>query len=164
MYPMTRKYKLSIMDKKILRELQQKGRITFAELANRVGLSTSPCLERVKRMEREGVISGYTALLNPKYFKAGLVVFVQIRLARTAQDIFEDFKSAAARLDEVQECYLVSGNFDYLIKARVEDMDAYRKFLGETLLTLPGVQESTSYVVMEQVKETMNVPIYLGAG
>ncbi|MAJ86812.1 MAG: winged helix-turn-helix transcriptional regulator [Cellvibrionales bacterium TMED148] len=161
---MTRKYKLSIMDKKILRELQQKGRITFAELANRVGLSTSPCLERVKRMEREGVISGYTALLNPKYFKAGLVVFVQIRLARTAQDIFEDFKSAAARLDEVQECYLVSGNFDYLIKARVEDMDAYRKFLGETLLTLPGVLESTSYVVMEQVKETMNVPIYLGAG
>ena len=164
MYLMTRKYKLSIMDKKILRELQQKGRITFAELANRVGLSTSPCLERVKRMEREGVISGYTALLNPKYFKAGLVVFVQIRLARTAQDIFEDFKSAAARLDEVQECYLVSGNFDYLIKARVEDMDAYRKFLGETLLTLPGVLESTSYVVMEQVKETMNVPIYLGAG
>ena len=161
---MTRKYKLSLMDKKILRELQQKGRITFAELANRVGLSTSPCLERVKRMEREGVISGYTALLNPKYFKAGLVVFVQIRLARTAQDIFEDFKSAAARLDEVQECYLVSGNFDYLIKARVEDMDAYRKFLGETLLTLPGVLESTSYVVMEQVKETMNVPIYLGAG
>ena len=64
----------------------------------------------------------------------------------------------------MQECYLVSGNFDYLIKARVEDMDAYRKFLGETLLTLPGVLESTSYVVMEQVKETMNVPIYLGPG
>ena len=153
-----------MMDKKILRQLQQKGRITYAELANRVGLSTSPCLERVKRMEREGVISGYTALLNPRYLNAGLVVFVQIRLARTAQDIFEDFKSAAAALEEVQECYLVSGNFDYLIKARVEDMDAYRKFLGETLLTLPGVLESTSYVVMELVKETMNVPISLGPG
>ena len=161
---MERKYKLSMMDKKILRQLQQKGRITYAELANRVGLSTSPCLERVKRMEREGVISGYTALLNPRYLNAGLVVFVQIRLARTAQDIFEDFKSAAAALEEVQECYLVSGNFDYLIKARVEDMDAYRKFLGETLLTLPGVLESTSYVVMELVKETMNVPISLGPG
>ena len=161
---MKRKYKLSVMDKKILRQLQQKGRITYAELANRVGLSTSPCLERVKRMEREGVISGYTALLNPRYLNAGLVVFVQIRLARTAQDIFEDFKSAAAALEEVQECYLVSGNFDYLIKARVEDMDAYRKFLGETLLTLPGVLESTSYVVMELVKETMNVPISLGTG
>jgi Lrp/AsnC family leucine-responsive transcriptional regulator len=161
---MKRKYKLSMMDKKILRQLQQKGRITYAELANRVGLSTSPCLERVKRMEREGVISGYTALLNPRYLNAGLVVFVQIRLARTAQDIFEDFKSAAAALEEVQECYLVSGNFDYLIKARVEDMDAYRKFLGETLLTLPGVLESTSYVVMELVKETMDVPISLGPG
>ncbi len=161
---MKRKYKLSTMDKKILRQLQQEGRITYAELANRVGLSTSPCLERVKRMEREGVISGYTALLNPRYLNAGLVVFVQIRLARTAQDIFEDFKSAAAALEEVQECYLVSGNFDYLIKARVEDMDAYRKFLGETLLTLPGVLESTSYVVMELVKETMNVPISLGSG
>ena len=156
---MPKQFELSLMDKKILRELQKKGRITFSELANRVGLSTSPCLERVKKMEREGVISGYTALLNPKYLKAGLVVFVQIRLARTSQDIFEEFKTAAATLDEVQECYLVSGNFDYLIKARVEDMDAYRKFLGETLLTLPGVLESTSYVVMEQVKETMNVPI-----
>ena len=156
---MPKQFELSLMDKKILRELQKKGRITFAELATRVGLSTSPCLERVKKMEREGVISGYTALLNPKYLKAGLVVFVQIRLARTSQDIFEEFKIAAATLDEVQECYLVSGNFDYLIKARVEDMDAYRKFLGETLLTLPGVLESTSYVVMEQVKETMNVPI-----
>ena len=156
---MPKQFELSLMDKRILRELQQKGRITFAELANRVGLSTSPCLERVKKMEREGVISGYTALLNPKYLKAGLVVFVQIRLARTSQDIFQEFKTAAATLDEVQECYLVSGNFDYLIKARVEDMDAYRKFLGETLLTLPGVLESTSYVVMEQVKETMNVPI-----
>ena len=156
---MSKQFELSLMDKKILRELQKKGRITFAELATRVGLSTSPCLERVKKMEREGVISGYTALLNPKYLKAGLVVFVQIRLARTSQDIFEEFKIAAATLDEVQECYLVSGNFDYLIKARVEDMDAYRKFLGETLLTLPGVLESTSYVVMEQVKETMNVPI-----
>ena len=161
---MERKHKLSMMDKKILRQLQKKGRITYAELANRVGLSTSPCLERVKRMEREGVISGYTALMNPRYLNAGLVVFVQIRLARTAQDIFEDFKSAAAALEEVQECYLVSGNFDYLIKARVEDMDAYRKFLGETLLTLPGVLESTSYVVMELVKETMNVPISLCPG
>ena len=159
---MQKPHKLDLIDKKILRELQRNGRITFAELASRVGLSTSPCLERVKKMEREGVIKGYTALLNPNYLNAGLVVFVQIRLVRTAQVIFEDFKAAAVRLDEVQECYLVSGNFDYLIKARVADMDAYRKFLGETLLTLPGVQESTSYVVMEQVKETMNIPISYG--
>ncbi len=147
------------IDKKILQELQKNGRITYAELARRVGLSTSPCLERVKRMEREGIINGYTALLNPTRLGADMVVIVQIRLQRTSQDIFEKFKKAAFELEEVQECYLISGNFDYLIKARVSDMDAYRKFLGSNLLSLPGVQESTSYVVMELVKETMNIPI-----
>jgi Lrp/AsnC family leucine-responsive transcriptional regulator len=150
---------LGTIDKKILTHLQNDERITYAELARRVGLSTSPCLERVKRMERLGIIKGYTALLDANYLNAGLVVFVQIRLHRAAQDVFEAFKAAAIGLSEVQECYLVSGNFDYLIKARVLDMDAYRKFLGETLLTLSGVQESTSYVVMEQVKETMSISI-----
>lgn len=150
---------INTIDKKILRELQKDGRITYAELARRVGLSTSPCLERVKRMEREGIIKGYTALLNPAYLGADLLVIVQIRLQRTSQDIFEKFKEGAIKLEEVQECYLISGNFDYLLKARVRDMDAYRKFLGSDLLSLPGVQESTSYVVMELVKETMNIPI-----
>ncbi len=142
-----------------MRALQQDGRITFSELAKRVGLSTSPCLERVRRMEREGVIAGYTTLLNPKFLNAELIVFVQIRLTRTSQDIFERFKQAAIEIEEVQECYLISGNFDYLIKARVSDMDAYRHFLGTTLLKLPDVQESTSYAVMELVKETLNLPM-----
>jgi Lrp/AsnC family leucine-responsive transcriptional regulator len=150
---------LSRIDKKILRELQLDGRISFAELARRVGLTTTPCLERVKRMEREGVIQGYTTLLDPASLQAALVVFVQIRLSRTSQNIFAKFKKAAMALSAVQECYLVSGNFDYLIKARVADMNAYRILLGDTLLTLPGVQESTSYVVMEEVKETLNVQI-----
>lgn len=150
---------LNSIDRNILRELQKDGRITFSELAKRVGLTTSPCLERVKRMEREGIIQGYNALLNPGLLNVGLVVFVQIRLSRTSQDIFTQFKDAAINLSEVQECYLVSGNFDYLIKARVTDMNAYRKFLGETLLSLPGVHESTSYVVMEEVKETLNISI-----
>jgi Lrp/AsnC family transcriptional regulator, leucine-responsive regulatory protein len=148
---------LSKIDGNILRELQNNGRISYAELARRVGLTTTPCMERVKKMEREGVISGYTAILDPAALHASLVVFVQIRLSRTSQDIFEEFAAAATALKEVQECYLVSGNFDYLIKARVADMDAYRKLLGETLLTLPGVHESTSYVVMEQAKETLNI-------
>ena len=156
---MKQKKPLSRIDANILRELQADGRITYAELARRVGLTTTPCMERVKRMEREGVIHGYTALLDPTYLEAQLVVFVQIRLSRTSQDIFAQFKDAAVALAEVQECYLVSGNFDYLIKARVADMSAYREFLGETLLTLPGVQESTSYVVMEQVKETLNIAV-----
>lgn len=150
---------LGRIDRNILRVLQRQGRISYAALSRKVGLSTTPCKERVKRLEREGVIRGYGANLDPAALDAGLVVFVQIRLSRTSQDIFEEFSSNAKVLDEVQECYLVSGNFDYLIKARVADMEAYRKFLGETLLTLPGVQESTSYVVMEQVKETLHLHI-----
>jgi Lrp/AsnC family leucine-responsive transcriptional regulator len=125
----------------------------------RYSYTTIPCTERVKRLEREGVIRGYQAILDPHYLNAALVVFVQIRLTRTSQDIFEEFTKSARDLPEVQECYLVSGNFDYLIKARVADMAAYREFLGETLLTLPGVQESTSYVVMEQVKETLALEV-----
>lgn len=153
-------HKLSRIDRKLLRLLQEDARTSYVDLARQVGLSPTPCKERIRRMEREGIIRGYQAILNPEYLDAGLLVFVQIRLNRTAQDIFEEFKSSAFDLPEVQECYLVSGNFDYLIKARVADMAAYREFLGETLLTLPGVQESTSYVVMEQVKETLalNVP------
>lgn len=150
---------LSKIDKNILRLLQKNGRVSYAELSRQVGLSTTPCMERVKRLEKQGVIKGYTAVIDPSYLSAGLVVFVQIRLARKAQGIFSEFREAAIKLEEVQECYLVSGNFDYLIKARVADMPAYRHFLGETLLTLPDVQESTSYVVMEEVKETLSVPI-----
>lgn len=150
---------LNRTDRRLLRLLQQDARTSYAELARQVGLSTTPCKERIKRLEREGVIRGYQAILNPDFLDAGLVVFVQIRLSRTSQDIFEEFKQSAFELPEVQECYLVSGNFDYLIKARVADMNAYRAFLGETLLTLPGVQESTSYVVMEQVKETLALHI-----
>jgi Lrp/AsnC family leucine-responsive transcriptional regulator len=150
---------LNRIDRNILRELQKEGRISYAELSRRVGLSVTPCIERIKKLEKAGVILGYQANLNPEHLAAGLVVFVQIRLTRTSQDIFEEFKRAAAALEEVQECYLVSGNFDYLIKARVADMHGYREFLGETLLTLPGVQDSTSYVVMEQVKETLAIPV-----
>ncbi len=151
---------LDTIDRNIIRVLQKDGRITFAELSRQVGLSATPCVERIKRLEKEGVIRGYTALINPHYLQAGLVVFVQIRLSRSAQDIFEAFRESAKALAEIQECYLVSGNFDYLLKARVADMDAYRKFYGETLLTLPGVQECTSYVVMEEVKDTLEVPVH----
>lgn len=150
---------LSRIDRKILTELQRNGRISYAELARRVGLTTSPCLERVRRLENEGIIKGYTALLDPAQLRCSLVVFVQVRLVRMSQHIFDEFASAAAVLDQVQECCLVSGSFDYLIKARVADMEAYRKFLGETLLSLPHVQESTSFVVMEQVKETTQLQV-----
>lgn len=152
-------YQLDKIDRNIVRLLQQDARMPHTELARKVGLSTTPCKERVRRLEREGVIQHYQAVLNPGALDRGLVVFVQISLNRTSQDIFEAFTSAAVDLPEVQECYLVSGNFDYLLKARVADMNAYRILLGETLLTLPGVLDSSSYVVMEQVKESLMLPV-----
>ena len=151
--------RLKKIDKHILSILQTDGRIKHAELARKVGLTPTPCIERIKRLEREGYIRGYTAQLDPDMMGAGLIVFVQIRLVRTSKQGFDDFQRAVVQLPEVQECYLVSGSFDYLIKARVADMAAYREFLGDTLLTLPGVHESTSIAVMEAVKETLSIPV-----
>lgn len=147
------------IDKSILRELQNDGRMANVELSRRVGLSATPCLERVKRLEKQGYIKGYTAILAPEKLQAALLVFVEIRLTRTSPDVFEDFKRSVIDLPQVLECHLVSGDFDYLVKARVADMAAYRNLLGETLLTLPGVSGSRTYVVMEEVKESISIPV-----
>lgn len=150
---------LDKIDRRILRELQRDGRLANVELAKRVGLSPTPCLERVKKLEDEGYIRGYHAHLDPVRLGAGLLVFVEIRLLRTATDVFDEFKRAVVVLPQVLECHLVSGDFDYLIKARVPDMAAYRRLLGETLLTLPHVSGSRSYAVMEEVKETLELEV-----
>ena len=153
------KLKISKIDRNILRILQKDGRISYTDLAREVGLSVTPCIERVKRLDKNGYIQGYTATLNPELLDAGLVVFVQIRLNHTSQENFEEFRDSVMSLENVQSCFLVSGNYDYLLKARVADMSAYRELLGNSILKLPAVQESTSYVVMEELKETMKVPI-----
>ena len=150
---------LNRIDRHIIRILQDYGRITYADLARQVGLTTTPCIERVKRLEKEGFIRGYSAQIEPEFLNAGLIIFVQIKLDRTSKDSFDNFRSAVVHLEQVQECHLVSGNFDYLIKARVADMVAYREFLGETLLSVPGVLESTSKVVMETVKESLKIEV-----
>ena len=148
---------LDRVDRQILRELQQDARLSNTELARRISLSATPCAERVKRLEAQGYIQ--QAKLNPRQLNLELLVFVEISLLRTSADVFAEFSQAVAALPQVLECHLVSGNFDYLIKARVADMKAYRKLLGETLLTLPGVSDSRTYVVMEEVKETQTLPI-----
>lgn len=146
-------------DRRILACLQRDGRISNVALARKVNLTPTPCLERVRRLEREGYIHGYTALLDAEKLGCGLLVFVEIDLARTSPDVFRDFRREASQMPEIMECHLVSGNFDYLIKARVRDMQAYRDLLGEKLLSLPGVNGSRSYVVMEQVKESLELPL-----
>ncbi|MFN3238187.1 MAG: leucine-responsive transcriptional regulator Lrp [Pseudomonadales bacterium] len=146
-------------DRNILRQLQAEGRISNTELARRVNLSPTPCSERVKALEKQGFIDSYRAILNPKLLKLELLIFVEITLQRTSPDVFAEFREAVQQLPEILECHLVSGDFDYLIKARVADMKAYRALLGETLLTLPGVSNSKTYVVMEEVKENRPLPI-----
>ena len=147
-------------DRRILECLQADGRISNVHLARKVNLTPTPCIERVKRLERHGYIRGYTALLDPALVDAALLVFVEIDLSHTSPDAFRKFRDEARRLPEVQDCHLVSGNFDYLIKARVSDMKAYRELLGDKILSLPGVNGSRSYVVMEEVKETLNLPLF----
>lgn len=142
-------------DFKILRLLQQNARIPMTELAEKVGLSTTPVTERVRRLERENIISGYHARLNPHALGQSLLVFVEIKLRSKSGNIFEDFRREVSKIPQILECHLVSGEYDYLIKLRLPDMSAYRDMLGNILLQLPAAAESRSYVVMEEVKEEM---------
>jgi Lrp/AsnC family leucine-responsive transcriptional regulator len=151
--------KLDRIDKNILFELQKNARLSNVELSKRVGLSPTPCLERVKRLENDKYITGYQAILNPEKLEAALLVIVEITLTKTSPDVFDDFSKAVHDLDVIQECHLVSGDFDFLLKTRVSDMAAYRQLLGDTLLRLPAVSESRTYVVMEEVKSTNFLPI-----
>ena len=150
---------LDKIDKNILKALQEDGRISNVELSKMVGLSPSPCLERVRRLEEQGYIIGYEAKLCPKKLGAAMLVFVEITLERTSPDVFSEFSAAVKRQPDIQECHLVSGNFDFLLKTRVADMSSYRKLLGDTLLTLPSVSASRTYVVMEEVKSTQQLRI-----
>ena len=150
---------LDRIDLNILRCLQDNARISYVDLASQVGLSTTPCLEWVKRLERAGIIRGYKAVLDPKVLKANLLVFVEISLETQSPSVFDEFRRAVAKLPQIQECHLVSGQFDYILKCRIPEMSAYRQLLGDVVLTLPGVKESKSYVVMEEVKEEFSLYI-----
>lgn len=139
-------------DYRILEILQKHGRITNVDLAEQVHLSPPPCLERVKRLEREGYIEKYVGILNPYKLNAGLLAFIQVTLHSTASHDLEIFNNAVSSLEQVQECHMVSGGFDYLIKVRASDMQAYRNFLGHELAAIPNVRETHTYVVMQEVK------------
>ena len=149
---------LDRIDLHILSILQDDGRIVMKDLAERVGLSLTPCIERVKRMERDGVIAGYHARVAPRALGLQILVFVEITLRQKSGEAFERFRRAMLAIPEVMECHLVSGDFDYLIKARIAEMTEYRRLLGEILHVADGGQ-SKSYVVMEEVKETLAVSI-----
>lgn len=150
---------LDRIDRNILRTLQADARLSLTQLAEKVGLSITPCSERIKRLEREGFILGYSARLNPHRLERSLLVFVELRLAEKSAALFEQFRREVLALPHVLECHLVSGDFDYLVKARIPEITAYRKLLGERLLALPGVRESRSLFVMEEIKESLDIEI-----
>lgn len=150
---------LDKIDRKILDILQKDGRITMTDLAAKVGLSTTPVTERVKRLEREDVITGYHARISPQALGLNLLVFVEIKLSAKSGEVFERVKKEMMFVPEVMECHLVSGDFDYLVKARLSEMSEYRRLLGNILLKLPSAAESRSYVVMEELKETLYLPV-----
>ena len=151
--------KLDRIDLNILKILQQEGRISYVELADKVGLSTTPCMERVKRLEQDNIIEGYQAKVNPSAVGLNLLVFVEVSLHYQSPSAFDDFKKAVADLPNIMECHLISGQSDYLLKTRISEMSEYRQLLGDLLINLPGIKESKSYIVMEAVKDNQALPV-----
>jgi Lrp/AsnC family leucine-responsive transcriptional regulator len=150
---------LDRLDRTILRELQQDGRLTNVELAKRVRLSPSPCLRRVKSLEDRGYIRSYCAVLDRPAMGRGLHVFVMVSLASQRQESLEQFEQSVAELDEVLECYLMAGESDYLLGVAVADLDAYQRFFTKKLGELPGVASIRSLIAMRTVKYTTALPV-----
>ncbi|MTH33934.1 winged helix-turn-helix transcriptional regulator [Paracoccus limosus] len=138
---------------KILRELVANARIPITELARKVGLSKTPVALRIKQMEEMGLITGYRAILSP--LKLGLthVTYVEVRMSDTRQKALEQFNAAVRAIPEVEECYMIAGGFDYLLKVRSPDMAGYRRIMAEKISALPHIHATTSYVSMEAVVE-----------
>ncbi len=143
---------LDAIDIAIIEALQADGRLALSVLAKQVGLSGTACTERVRGLEASGVITGYTATIDAARIGLGLLVFVEISLERISGEAFKEFRRAVAAIPEIEECHMVAGGFDYLLKIRVPDMEAYRAFLAEALAQVPGIRQTHSYPVMEQIR------------
>jgi len=150
---------LDQIDLNILRELQHDARLSNVELANRVSLSPSPCLARVRALERRGVISRYVALVDPVAVGLGLSVFIQVSLERQAEKTLEQFQSAVCRFPEIVECYLMTGDSDYLLRVVVPDVQSLEKFILNGLTRISGVANIRSSFALKQVKYDTALPL-----
>jgi len=148
------------IDNKILAELQKNGRITNSELAKRVGLSPGPCLERVKKLEKRQVILGYHARLNTENIGVGVETFVEVTLSRHKHDAITEFMEAIQSVPEVIECSYITGRADFILRVAVENMKAYENFLLHKLSTLPGLQHVETMMILSNIKESHQYPIY----
>lgn len=150
---------LDPIDWKILTELQEHARIPNVELASKVNLSPSPCLARVKALERSGTIRHYVTLLDPTAVGLPVSVVVQIRLERQVEQNLSTFEKAVRTRPEVMECYLMTGSSDYILRTAVADLDEYQKFVDGFLTKIPGVSNIQSSVALKQVKYKTALPL-----
>jgi len=150
---------LDAIDRRILEQLQRSGRITNTELAERVGLSPSPCLRRLRQLESEGVIKSYVAQLNREKVRLGLTSFVSVKLRSHGDAEAASFRNAAQAMPEVTACYITSGEHDFLLQVVTTDLPAYRHFVMNKLIKLPEVKDVRSSVVIETVKEDAPLPL-----
>ena len=143
---------LDRIDRALLMALQEDARIPVAELSRRVNLTSTPCHVRLDRLEGEGYIESFGARINPERSGLALLAYITVELDRTTPAVFEDFHQAVQEVDEIEECHMTAGGFDYLLKIRVRSMADFRRFLGSRLVTLPGLNSTHTYFVIEQVK------------
>lgn len=141
------------IDRNILAALVRNGRLSMAELAGRVGLTKTPVQARVRRLERDGIVRGYTALIDHERMGEGHVAFVQVTLSDTRSAALAAFNDAVTGIPEVEQCHMIAASFDYLLKVRTSDIAAYRRVLGERISSLPHVEHTSTFVAMETVKD-----------
>jgi Lrp/AsnC family transcriptional regulator, leucine-responsive regulatory protein len=144
---------LDTIDRKILRVLSKDGRITLTALADAVGLSKTPCRARMRRLQKEGYILGYRAVLSPSKMRLEHIAFVEVKLSDTTATSLAAFNAAVQSIPEIEQCHMIAGGFDYLLKVRTTDIIGYRRILGEEISALPFVAQTSTFVAMETVKE-----------
>ena len=140
-------------DRKILRAMQENGRLSISELSEEVGLSKTPCLTRLRRLEESGYIRRYKGVLDAAKIRQDYVTFVQVKLASTTRRQLNAFSDAVQNIPEIQSCHMMSGGYDFLLKIRTRNMRSYRELLGDVLSELPGIAQTSTFPVMETVKE-----------
>ena len=156
---MSKNYPIDATDLKILGHLQTHGGATTAEVASAVGLSSSPCWRRIQRLEESGIVESRVALLDRKALGFGVLVFAHVKLEAHGGDRIGGFRDAIARLPEVQECFVLMGQVDFLIRVVTRDIESYERLFFEELSRLPGVREINSMIAVSSVKETTELPL-----
>lgn len=144
---------LDRIDRNIVAALSRDARLSMAELGRKVGLSKTPVMARVRRLERDGFIRGYAAIVDRERMGQGHIAFVQVKLSDTRSAALDAFNKAALSVPEIEQCHMIASSFDYLLKVRTKDIAAYRRVLGERISALPHVAQTSTYVAMETVKD-----------